>query len=208
MTPEQTSDMLQKLLEQSQANLACAPGTTCQQGKQEQAWQTKLQQAKENAESAPIILQQTEEEYYTFLGQKGEDIQRTKYEKEAQTQTEKIKVLLQTLMTQTQNQQQTTQVAEDSYHINQQLLADLQDKQIKLTKKEIQNQGDIFTNQRRAYYTNQSLSRLQTWGLVLWIIYYLIWIWVSLFTPINWKPKVVLATLPLIVYAIDYRLTK
>jgi hypothetical protein len=201
MTPEETSLTLQKLLELSQSQIACGP--ECQQAKQEKEWQQRLQQAKENVKLAPAELRDTEEKYYAFLGEKGTELQRKQKEKEAQLYTDKIRQAWETQLAITQSLAENTNIMEKQYEFNKQALSTLDTSQQRKQRIEQRMEGDIFTNQRRAYYTRTEYENLQSWGFWLFLLYYITWIMIIIFIPMDIKLKIAFSIFPLLVNWID-----
>lgn len=202
MTPEQTSQTLQKLLELSQTKLDC--GADCQHAKQEKEWEDKLVKAKENAQLAPIELQETEQQYYAFLGQQGTEIQRKQLEMEAQQQTEKMLALWEEQAQRTHALEENTQVLESQYEWNQETLSRQTKRKSEQQKKEMRAETQVFTNQRRVYYVSESLARRQYWGMVGWVVYFLGWIVICIWVPgMTLRSKIAFAILPFAIRILD-----
>lgn len=171
---QMNQDKINQLLEQSAQALACGP--TCQKLKISEELKQKYLDAETNIQTAPIKLEETKKNYYIYT--QGRPVYDNMLEEELKQKSETISQLLaenfndEVSSALTMNQYLNTALINSNY--TKELLKEYTTKNEELSVQLRNSQGDILTNDRKTFYENDALDRLQLWYKVWWYMYYLL----------------------------------
>lgn len=182
-----SQEKINRLLEQSAQALMCGP--TCQKLKTTDELQQKYLNAQTNVKIAPIKLEQSKREFYTFT--EGSAFYNNMQEEELKKKAEEIAGLIKSNFNDelenanTMNQYLNTATINSNY--TKELLAKYVAKTQEL-KQELRNtRGDILTNDRKTYYETDALNTLESWYKFMLGIYYLLVLVLLIFFVTNWS---------------------
>jgi len=171
-----SQDKINELLNQSVDALVCGP--TCQKQKVTDELRQKYIDAETNVVTAPIELERTKKNYYVFT--EG----RTHYDNMLEEELIKKSQIMSQLLSENFNDEVSSAITMNEYLnialINSDYTKDLlkyyvkQNEEITLKLKD--NHGDILTNDRKTYYEDQELERLELWYKIWFRLFYMLYI--------------------------------
>jgi hypothetical protein len=176
ITEEQKKDMdtLNTLLETSMNTLLYSPSQ--QRQRVERELEQKYIDAQMSLETAPIVLEDTKRNYYVF--KEGENYYNEMLETEL---TNKANELTKLIKNNFRGQIRNAKILYNYYENdminsnNSKELYNKYKKENKYLEKQITDEyGDILTNNRKTYYSNEALDRLKLWYRFMWYIYYIL----------------------------------
>lgn len=176
ITEEQKKDMdtLNTLLETSMNTLLYSPSQ--QRERVERELEQKYIDAQMSLETAPIVLEDTKRNYYVF--KEGENYYNEMLETEL---TNKANELTKLIKSNFRGQIRNAKILYNYYENdiinsnNSKELYNKYKKENKYLEKQITDEyGDILTNNRKTYYSNEALDRLKLWYRFMWYIYYIL----------------------------------
>jgi hypothetical protein len=169
---QETTNQINKLLQQTSQSLLCGPGTECEKTRNSEDLQQKYLDSQTNLQSSPYQEKQAEKNYYTYT--QGEpaynDMIRERLVKEAEKKTNDMLVNFnQNVKKATQLNATLSSLTIDYEHILELYKNYLEENEI-LNNKIISFGTDLVTNDRKTYYEDQNYDILVGW--------YSIWRWI------------------------------
>lgn len=176
---QQTTDQINQLITQSSSALTCGPN--CQKTQNTEVLRQDYLDAQSNVETAPIQLQQAEQNYYTYTqGTSGYNAVRAS--SLSQQATALVGSTTSTFQSDVDNATDLT-TTYNSLDTTYQKLYDLYGKYLE-ENYELQMQinelnTDVITNDRKAYYKGQGYDKLNSWYILFkWIYVFLVFIYI------------------------------
>ena len=203
-------DQINDLLNKSADALLCGP--TCQKLKITDELKQKYLDAETNLKTAPIQLEQAKKNYTIYSD--GRPFYNDMLEDELKKKAETISELLaenfndEISSALTMNQYLNTALINSEY--TSELFNKYADENIELKLQLRDSRGDILTNDRKTYYETDALNQLELWHRLLWYIYYILMIVITIAmvvspSQLTMVSKVVLFVLLLFYpYYVDY----
>jgi hypothetical protein len=171
-----TQQKINDLLEKSSQVIACGP--ECQKNKISDELKQKYLDAQTNIQTAPINLEKTKRNYYTYT--KGKSYYDSIQENELTKNAEKIASELTTKfndeleIAHTMNSYLQTALINSGH--SSELLSQYKNQNYLLEQQLSETHGDILTNDRKTYYETDALKNLKLWYRFYWYIYYFLFI--------------------------------
>lgn len=169
---QELSNKINSLLEQSAQTLLCGPA--CQREQNLSTLKQKYLNAQTNLQTAPIQLEETKKKYIilkdgeaAYNQLKMEELKKkakeliSEIENKFKLQASNAKLMNTYLDTELINTQNTKELLME-YNVKDELLV----------KKFADKKSETITNDRKSYYENQELDRLNSWSTFLYILYY------------------------------------
>ncbi len=169
-----TQNKINDLLEKSAQAIACGP--SCQKQKVIDNLKQKYEDAKVNVKNAPALLDQAEKQYYLYsegsaaYGQMKESDLNNKANEIAVETTKLFNDLVSSTVT--LNNMYNTALINSEHTIE--LLHKYEQDNSDLKKKLGNKYSDVLTNDRKTYYEQNGISRLEDWYELWWYIYYIL----------------------------------
>jgi hypothetical protein len=165
---------LDELMEQSMDTLLCGP--ECQRIRTENELEQKYINALMNLETAPIVLEDTKRNYYVFT--EGENyynnILQEELEKEANEIANKISNQFNDKLTNVNIMNKYFNSHSNSYENETKLYNKIFRNNEEMEQKIEKQYGNILTNNRKTFYSNEAFDRLIFWHNFFWYIYYIL----------------------------------
>lgn len=156
--------------------LLCGPD--CQNKKKKERLKQKYLDAETNMETAPLQLEHSKKNYYTFA--RGSAYYENQREKELATTADGLAATWQTKFDNATNDattwNATGQVAWNSANPAKELLAEYLAKNEALRQTLKHTRGSILTNDRKTFYETDAMDELERWYKVFYILYYVIFL--------------------------------
>lgn len=182
-----SQEKINRLLEQSAQALMCGP--TCQKLKTTDELQQKYLNAQTNVKTAPIKLEQSKREFYTFTEGSAfySNMQEEELKKKAEEIADQIKTHFNDELENANTMNQYLNTATINSNYTKELLAKYVTKNQELKQELRSTRGDILTNDRKTYYETDALNTLESWYKFMLGIYYLLAIVLLIFFVTNWS---------------------
>ena len=176
---QQTTDQIYQLITQSSSALTCGPN--CQKTQNTEVLRQDYLDAQANVQTAPIQLQEAEQNYYTYTqGTAGYNV--VKASSVSQQASALVGSTTTTFQSDVDNATDLT-TTYNSLDTTYQKLYDLYEKYLE-ENYELQMQinevnTDVITNDRKAYYKGQGYDKLNSWYILFkWIYVFLVFIFI------------------------------
>lgn len=181
-----SQEKINQLLEQSAQALMCGP--TCQKLKTTDELQQKYLNAQTNVKTAPIKLEQSKKNFYTFTEGSAfySNMQEEELKKKAEEIADQIKTHFNDELENANTMNQYLNTATINSNYTKELLAKYVTKNQELKDELRSTRGDILTNDRKTYYETDALNTLESWYKFMLGIYYLLAIVLLIFFVTNW----------------------
>ena len=167
---QSTTDIINSMISQTNS-LACGP--SCQKTQEAERLQGLLYNAKQNLVTAPIQVNQAEQNYYTYtLGTSGyQKIRNEEGTADATTLCNNIQDTFNANIKTAKTLNDTYSSLYTNYEYVVELLQNYIDENKHIEKRVHTIHSDIVTNDRKTYYESQHLMNLRTWYVYLWWVY-------------------------------------
>jgi hypothetical protein len=171
---QETTAKINQLLEKSSQMIACGP--ICQKQKTSNDLKQKYLNAQTNLVTAPLQLDEAKRKYYVFT--EGEPYYNRLVEEELQKEANELVNKLTDYINQIvynaitiNNLYNTTLLNSKNGDI---LLTNYNEQNDLIDNKITNMYGSILTNDRKTYYENEAIQKLESWYKLFWYIYYLL----------------------------------
>jgi hypothetical protein len=171
---QETANIINSLIEQSQNVLLCGPD--CQNSKTAAELEQKYLDANLEMKKAPSDFENAKKNYYVFT--EGESAYNTMLEEDLKKKADRIGKLINDKFIEEINQAKTLNTYLNTDIINSKNTLELY-KNYYVKNKDAEkiikySHGDIITNDRKSYYENQEKDNLKGWYNILLISYYIL----------------------------------